>query len=153
MSKTYIAKHDGKIVGKRTTKDRTYTHAVVVIPSVEYHRQKAYCYHFTSTDRSNYEYYCAQAEGRSKWPATPDAQVRASMLIDGGFAAYVARIRDQYIEQFELDLANGKFEPGVASWAGRPDLALKAAAQCRQPWNEAVEIVPAELVVKKSKVA
>jgi hypothetical protein len=30
MPTKYIAKLEGKIVGKRTTRDRTYTHAVVV---------------------------------------------------------------------------------------------------------------------------
>lgn len=30
MATKYIAKLDGKIVGKRATRDRTYTHAIVV---------------------------------------------------------------------------------------------------------------------------
>lgn len=29
MSTKYIARYNGKVIGKRTTKDRTYTHAVV----------------------------------------------------------------------------------------------------------------------------
>ena len=30
MATKYVARLDGNIIGKRTTKDRTYTHAVVV---------------------------------------------------------------------------------------------------------------------------
>lgn len=153
MSKSYIAKFQGKVVGKRTSKDRTYTHAIVIIASRENQRKVAYGYAATATDRSNYDYYLRIAEGRIQPPRSQDETIKASIKVDGGFDAYVERERQRHIAIFEDKLANGNaFEPFVVSWAGRPDLALRAAAQYRQPWNDVVEIVPAELVVKKAKV-
>lgn len=84
MATKYIAKFNGEIVGKRTTRDRTYTHAIVVAkPTSE-------------------NYYFGKNSPKHE-------------------------------------------QPSVASWAGRLDLAQKAANQSRK-YYELVEIVPAEQV-------
>lgn len=147
MSKSYVAKFEGEIVGKRTSKDRTYTHAIVVIPSREYHRKAAYDYVADATDKSNFNYYLSIAEGRSKFTHSQDEVIKASIKVDGGFDAYVERIRQGKIANFEKQT----FEPGVVAWAGRVDLAEKAARQYRGPRNEYVFVVPAEEVTKASR--
>lgn len=149
MAKSYIAKLNGKIVGKRTTKDRSYTHAIVIVPSRKYYEKRAYEYVATATDKSNYNYYLAIAEGRSPYPQSAEEQVRASGLVDGGYSAYIARVQEREIARFEERLAKGDFEPKVVSWAGRRDLAEKAARTYIAPWNDKVEIVLAEEVISK----
>ncbi len=152
MSKTYIAKFDGKIVGKRTTKDRTYTHAVVVVASQEYYRKAAYDYVATETDKSNFRFYVQVAEGRSPYGQTNQEMIDASVRIDGGFDAYISRVRDREIQRFEQDILDGRFLPKVATWSGSRILANKATRLYLKPWNILVEVVEAEEVVK-TKIA
>lgn len=141
MSKSYIAKFDGKVVGKRTTKDRTYTHAVYVLPSKEWHCRQAHDYVATATDRSNYDYYLACAEGRRQ--CTSVDQIASSVKVDGGFGAYIERVKARRIKDFE----QRDFAGEIVTWCGRLDLATKAARGfASQPWNEKVEIVEAEQV-------
>lgn len=151
MAKTYTAEFEGKIVGKRTTKDRSYSHAIVVVPSREYHRKAAYEHQGDKTDHSNFNYYTQVAEGRYRYGQTNEEMIKASGLIDGGFDAYVERVRQGMIKRFEDKVTGGDFEPRVEAWASRLDLAQKAAAGYRRPWNERVEIVPAVEQAKRPK--
>lgn len=151
MAKKYIARLDGTIVGTRTTKDRTYTHAVVVQLSEDWARDKAYNYVPNDTDRSNFEYYVKIAEGRSSFAQTTENVLKASALIDGGFDAYVERIREAAIARFEAEVKRGKYEPEAVTWCSRLDLAHKQRAGLAGAWVKEIWIVPAEEVTKKAK--
>jgi hypothetical protein len=83
MTTKYVARFNDAIVGKRTTKDRTYTHAIVV----------------QTPTPSNYYF----GKGSTKYD-----------------------------------------NPVIVAWAGRLDLAQKAANQYRGLY-EVVAIVPAEI--------
>jgi len=141
----YVARLNGEIIGKRTSVSRTYSHAIAVQRVEEYARRQAYDYKVTKTDRSNFNYYTEIAEGRSPYQHTTDEVVRASGLIDGGFDAYAARLRDRAIASFEAGKANGHYEPFVAAWAGRLDLAHKAVSQHTGEWCRLIAIVEAEV--------
>jgi hypothetical protein len=149
MATKYIARLDGKIVGKRKTENRTYTHAIVTQRNEVAARQFAYGYVATKSDRSNFDYYCAEAvKPRHEWRT---GETLAAYMADcqakvaGGFDAYVERVRRLEIERFEQALKKGAFEPQAVSWAGRPDLAQKEAAK-RNSYYAKVWIVPAEVV-------
>lgn len=147
MTTKYIAKLDGIIVGKRTTKDRTYTHAIVALSDEAGARDAAYNHVADEDDRDNYEFDCREVVAAKVYgTADPDAyRARCAAKVEGGFEAYVARVRTEKIERFEHDLSNGKYKPGVVAWAGRADLAQKEAAKWAK-WRKQVWIVPAEVV-------
>jgi hypothetical protein len=154
MTTKYIARLDGKIVGRRTTKARTYTHAIVVQRIEELARKDAYEYTATKEDRRSFDYYTAVAarttETQVPHPAGFNYTSSASEIadakqrIEGGFDAFIARKRADYIERFEAHKAKGGFEPQVAAWAGRLDLAQKAVGQHTHGGCRLVAIVPAE---------
>jgi hypothetical protein len=133
----YVAKLDGTIVGSRTS-PRTYTHAVIIQWNAEYFRTKAFGYKADDTDRSNFKFYTKEAAhtvesyiADSKWTPVDEAAKRiadAKQRIEGGFDAYVARVRQDGIDRFEKGLEGG-YQPGVATWCGRLDLARKEASK------------------------
>lgn len=158
MPKTnYVARLEGKIVGKRSTASRTYSHALVVQNVEEFARKRAYGYTSTDTDSSNFEYYSIIAQQTAGVPCRPrdwkfdttftqDDIDEAKKRIEGGFDAYVRRLRDAAIATFEANKANGYFEPHVATWCGRPDLAQKAINSHTGLHRAFVAIVAAEKV-------
>jgi hypothetical protein len=137
----YVAKLDDKVVGSRTS-PRVYTHAVVIQWSEAKYRAAAYDYVATSTDKSNFAYYTKQAAHTVetyltewKYSSTSEAERAintAKENIEGGFDAYVERLRQRAIESFEKSVKAGGFAPGVATWCGRADLAHKEAAKYRK---------------------
>jgi len=155
MTTKYVARLNGTIVGKRTTKDRTYTHAIVVQWSEENARKRAYEYRATEQDRRHFDYFTQIVEQGiehehvrvDKWRKEPDLKVLegAKANIEGGLDGFVARIKARMIEGFERSLAKGGFDPCVAGWAGRLDLAQKAVASHTGPDCKLVAIVPAEV--------
>lgn len=150
MTTKYIARLEGKIVGKRTTKDRTYTHAVVVQPSESAAREACYGYTATKDDRENFDYYTGVvAQGtnhRNHYEGCKNIE-RAKEQIEGGFEAYVARLKARAIERFENNVAKGEYQPHTVAWCGRLDLAHTEVAR-RSKWYAKVWIVPAEVVQK-----
>lgn len=176
MPNKYVARLDGKIVGKRTSASRTYTHAIVVLPDVNKARDAAYNYVGFDHDRSNYEYECGIAKcegviidandtttykgpcagqtsyinkycGRMVRSYTAEEIADAKTQTAGGWDGYVALQRATAVERFEENLAQGVFTPGVATWCGRADLAQKEAAKHgKRDYIAQVWIVPAEKV-------
>jgi len=155
MTTKYVARLNGTIVGRRTTKGRTYTHAIIVQSIEEASRKDAYEYRPTKTDRSNFDYYSrivAQGiEGEhvcvNSWRTEPDlkALADAKAKIEGGFDAFIARKRAEQIAAFEHWKAQGGYEPRVAAWAGRLDLAQKAVGSHTGTHCKLVAIVLAEV--------
>jgi hypothetical protein len=155
MSTKYIARYNGKIVGKRTSQNRTYTHAWVIQYDETAARDAAYNYKASHHDRPSYDYECEiAAQGIDHWAVkveawrpVPDYKriEQAKEAIEGGFEGYVARQRVLAITWFERNLKNGHYEPHVGGWASRLDLARKASAS---RGGHLVAIVPAEAVGK-----
>jgi len=157
MTTKYLARHAGQIVGKRTTENRTYSHAYVMQYSETKARDAAYGYVATKQDRKTYDWYAdkvARGVGARAWP---DSEYLADVLltekditeareqIEGGFDGYVARLRQNHIDHFERNLAKGGFSPFVGGWASRPDLAEKAARQFETRGCDFVAIVATEV--------
>jgi hypothetical protein len=160
MSKTkYIARLDGVVVGTRRS-DRTYTHAIVAQLDEALARAEAYSYLPTNSDLNNFNYYTEIAEqgiqhrfarrpsASEPWRTDADSveQIHAALYwIEGGWDAYVAKMREIAICRFEAMKEKGAYEPKVIAWAGRPDLARKRAAEADKGYYKWVNIVPAEV--------
>jgi hypothetical protein len=157
MTTKYLARHAGQIVGRRTTENRTYSHAYVMQYDEAKAREAACGYVATKQDRKTYDWYAGRVASGVGARAWPDSAYLAHVLltekdiaeareqISGGFEAYVARLRQNQIDRFEHKLAKGGFSPFVGGWASRLDLAEKAARQYAARGCDLVAIVPAEV--------
>jgi hypothetical protein len=129
---TYEAHHAGKLVGSCESV-RVYSHALIVQDDIEKHRAWAYGYRPSKTDRSNFDYYSDAAAKQVGEPRgvfghyTEQEIVEAKARVAGGWEGFAARARQLHIDGFEEKIAKGGFDPYVATWAGRLDLAQKAA--------------------------
>jgi hypothetical protein len=162
MSKntTYEAYHDGKLIGARESW-RVYSHAVLVQDDIEKHRAWAYGYQPSKADRSNFDYYTDVAAKQVGEPRglfghyTEQEIAEAETKIADGWEAFAARVRQLHIDGFEEKVAKGGFDPYVATWAVRLDLAQKAAARKQYVGSryfgqtDLVAIVPAVVKAKK----
>jgi hypothetical protein len=129
---SYEAYHDGKLIGAHESW-RVYSHAVIVQDDIEKHRAWAYGYQPTKTDRSNFDYYIDVAakpvgEPRGVFGHYTEQEIaEAEAKIAGGWQGFAARVRQSQIDHFKERVGKGGFDPYVATWAGRLDLAEKAA--------------------------
>lgn len=148
----YTATYNGKIVGTRKS-PRPYLYAVVVQPLEEVARLYAYHYEPTKTDRSNFDWRAkgaAATVGEAKFPningSTWAAEeiARAKETIEGGWDAYVSRLRYDAIARFEAAKASGHFEPYVFGWSMSCHNAKGMAATAVHPSRAVLGIVPAE---------
>jgi hypothetical protein len=153
MSTKYVARLNGKIVGKRTTATRTYTHAIVVQRVQEYARDRAYnrSAEWVEQDRKNFAYYSEKAAAGvgHRHYFGDDASKSAEHARDvartaAGLDAYIESNRQHAIKGYEDSVKAGRFEPFVAAWSGRLDLAHKAASQHTGQHCKLIAIVPAE---------
>ncbi len=140
----YLAVLDGVVIGQRKS-PRVYSHVVVGQRDEAAAKHRAYNYQSDSADRSNFEYYSRVAAceplsdeayfdlaraGKLAGNQYRTKEVNAARAqIAGGFDAYVARLRDFHIANFEDLKAKGGFKMGALTWCGRRDLADKAIGQ------------------------
>ena len=130
---SYEAYHDGKLIGAHESW-RVYSHAVIVQDDMEKHRARAYSYQPSKIDRSNFDYYADVAakqvgEPRGCFGHYIEQEIaEAEAKIAGGWEAFAKRVRRLHIDGFEEKVAKSGFDPYVATWAVRLDLAQKAAA-------------------------
>lgn len=145
----FVARWEGKIVGTRTS-PRPYTHAVIVRGVQEYYRKKAYEYVATDCDKSNFKYYGEVVAGLrdSKYDSaeqTAKNRADAAANIEGGFEAYIGRLRQTEIDRYEERVKNGGFMPCVRGWSMSAANAQKMANSNNGPWVEVLGIVKAEV--------
>lgn len=146
MAKThkYQATLDGKVIGTRTTA-RVYTHAVIVRDNREAERVAAYCYKTSSIDGENFRYIterAIQGENHPHYRGNVAQLAGDRATAEAGYDAYIDAKVEKLIESYKRKVARGGFEPYVAAWCGRRDLALKAA---RRFGDTVVAVVPVEL--------
>lgn len=148
MATTFLAIDPAGATHKRTSQNRTYAATVVVRKGVE-QAQRDFDHGETwrrKHDAENYVYAAAhdtveKAHARlaAKFPALAadpeyvarDAAKNAAFIAGCPTAAdYVAKQAAARLAKFEAAKAAGEFERWLnAGWCGRPDLALKLAAQ------------------------
>ena len=157
---TYEAYHNGQLIGARESW-RVYGHAVIVQDDIERHRALAYGHQPSKSDRSNYDYYTDVAakqvgEPRGCFGHYIEQEIaEAEAKVAGGWEAFAARVRQLHIDGFEEKVAKSGFDPYVATWAVRLDLAQKAAASKQYVGpryfgqTDLVAIVPAVIKAKK----
>ena len=106
---------------------------MIVQDDIERHRALAYGHQPSKSDRSNYDYYTDVAakqvgEPRGCFGHYIEQEIaEAEAKVAGGWEAFAARVRQLHIDGFEEKVAKREFEPYVATWARRLDLAEKAA--------------------------
>src|SRR4030095_12249281 len=147
----YTASYQGAIVGTRTS-HRVYTHAVICQRDQEAARKAAYGYQSNDTDLRNFNYYRGVVDQRENHPNlqgswnTPEYRAKqiaeAQERIEGGLDGYIARVRQALIDRYEWNVKSGNFNVYAACWAGRRDLAEKAARQRGDRVLAIVEAVP-----------
>lgn len=141
---------DGSVATRTTA--RTYTHVVAVRRSFEY--AMTHANRSGASDGSNWDYNNSIIEGKHDGHAgnwgTPDqiAARRAKRIEEAkdsigslSRAEYIEARRAGYVAAIELKKEEGYYDKWTAeSWAGRLDLAQKAATP--KPWFAEVKIVP-----------
>ena len=106
---------------------------MIVQDEIEKHRAWAYGYQPSKTDRSNFDYYTDVAakpvgEPRGIFGHYTEQEIaEAEAKIAAGWQGFAARVRQSHIDHSEERVGKGGFDPYVATWAGRLDLAEKAA--------------------------
>jgi hypothetical protein len=101
---------------------------------IEKHRAWAYGYQPSKTDRRIFDYYtdvAAKQVGEPRGPFghyTKQEIAEAKAKIAGGWEAFAARVRQLHVDSFEEKVGKSGFDPYVATWAVRLDLAQRAAA-------------------------
>lgn len=161
----YVAKHNGEIVGTRSSA-RTYTHAVVIQHNEAWYRERAHSVAYAKQhhSQSNFAYYqriaASGVEGEmAEYKYTPRADIErrvreAEHIVAMGYDAWVAERLAENIAQHAKNVDNGGFAPAVVTWCGRPDLASKEAAKRQgDPSFAGVWVVEAETVAKLPKIA
>lgn len=138
MATTFIAKVDGNVVGKRTSKDRTYTHCIVGRKSVGRYYAEAAA--FWKSDADNWDYYRKQVEsgpggttyhhgdGRAFTLTTSEKDYERAKVIlaehpapEGFQKARAAKRTEELSKRFP----GGNADLEVYTWCGRLDLAHK----------------------------
>lgn len=177
-AKKYVAKLDGKIVGTRTTKNRTYSHAIIAQRDEAKARDAAYNYKPTKTDRSNFDYHVSivACEGKVITPTPAMSDLRkandAGQVINAWATGkrYVSGYSAEDIAESKAKIKDGfdgylvylrnkaieTFEANLADGYFKPGNAAWAGrldlaqkeAANRAKWFKNVWIVPAEEVVK-----
>lgn len=151
-TKLTVTLPDGSIATRTTA--RTYTHVVAVRRSYEYALEKSVL--FADLDRANFEYFSRMLDGTSPFlrqasyrtaeqqaEYNADCVARATKALEGHdtLEGYTAAKRAARLDSVERDKEAGLFDKWSAeSWAGRLDLAQKAAVH--QPWFAEVRIIP-----------
>jgi hypothetical protein len=147
MTTKYIAEIDGELVGKRTTKSRTYTHAVVAQRSYKADLGRAGKTHQANID--NYHYYLREADPmtaqHTKYRSgTEHAKIERVARMD--LTEYLAVCIEEQICRVEDSHAAGMYNPAVVTWCGRLDLAKKQLIQYQTPaWASAVIVEAIEV--------
>lgn len=129
---------------KRTSENRTYTHAVIARPSYECAIKHLDNKRAEQNTRSNFEYHLGFANGTSRWltkntwETEQQHQERAAREIarsveelNGSKTAdeYVAMVRKQHLDRIEEARAKGFYDTFTCvGWCGRLDLAHKLAS-------------------------
>jgi hypothetical protein len=144
--KTFLAIIDGKIIGKRTSEGRTYTHVIVGQLDIEAHRKAAYGYKQGRSDASNFAFYRSFLDGtsryldRNSWESEEEhAQrvgrevERAREILAGAetVEAYVAVLRQRAIAAFEKRVQNGYFDMQAIQWS----MSERAARNAIGSWS------------------
>lgn len=145
--KVYVAKHEGQVVGTRTSK-RTYTHAVIVRRSYDRAIENAYAAAASKHVASNWEYgtrYAGMTREQALAAIDANPEIRPDMRafyyrdLDTELPKHTAlKAEHPTVESYraaklaselaeiEADKAAGRFETfGALAWCGRRDLALK----------------------------
>jgi hypothetical protein len=140
MPKKYIAIHDGH-TWKRTTANRNYTHAIIKKVSIAASLDEA-AESARASWRMNFSYLVYQASGKpftfdanGRRPFTLEAVTdpavieRAKALLLAGVEPYVAESVGRHAAWIKTapQASDGLHYYLGANWAGRPDLAQRAA--------------------------
>lgn len=150
MSKTFVASYNGQIVGKRTSKHRDYTHAVVVVDVPGRHKDEYYAeVKDTPENRRSFDYYVSIVNGTYEYMhfVPQDDVTRAQFIVSAGYAAFLVYLRDRNIAQYQRWQAALKLEPHVFGWSMSEKGARTMANEAERRGKRVVHIVPAELKV------
>lgn len=145
----------------RTTKNRTYTHAVLALPSYELTlaavKDRSHP-ETIRTDKSNYQYHRALLDGSSPYLVKPDwdkdeagFNARRAKDIEKAkervgdcptFEDYRAKLLREAIASVEQAKANGYYDRWQdKGWCGRLDLAVKLAASHDKPGSRYAKVI------------
>lgn len=142
---------NGKVIGSRRT-DRTYTHALVLVdfdPAVfRAHREREWRAYGEANAKASHRHAVVAKEPSYKYASVVSPAERANheRIAAMSLEDYVVHAHAEQLKNTE-EWISKKISQGaqVLSYAGRPDLAEKRAAQARKDLTEyTVLIVPVD---------
>lgn len=149
--KTYTATAPNGDIFKRTTENRTYTHAVIGRRIFERELATANDAKQRQQDGENWDYFMACAAGahaHASSPYTTDrerAEWATFAEANPDRAGYIQKKHDGRVARVKADLAASAFEVWhCLTWCGRADLAQKQINSLQGKWD-GLQAVPAIL--------
>jgi hypothetical protein len=145
--RTFTASFNGKIVGQRTSRDRIYTHAVIVVDVPGRHKDHYYAeVKDTRDNRASFAFHESIANGTYQHMQLQSAEdiTRSQLIASAGYPAYLAHLRGLNIALYERIQAGLNLEPHVFGWSMSQDNADKMASTAGRHGCRVVGIVPAE---------
>lgn len=132
MTKTFYADYNGERIGKRTSKDRIYTHAIVVV-DVPGRNRDQWCapQRDTRENRRSFDYYRSIADGsyvHIKYVEPKDI-TRAQLIVSAGYEAWLKAQTEANIASYQRFQDALKLEPYVFGWSMSAANAEKMARQ------------------------
>lgn len=126
---------------KRTSENRTYTHAIAVCDTVG-HRLGKTREELASQEKmtASYRAVVAAGEVEARYARTLTLADYERFVVNG--EAREATLREA-IAALEARPADEELGWGVSGWAGRPDLAEKAARSAAK-WSPLVRVIPVD---------
>lgn len=131
----------------RTTKNRTYTHAVIARRNLDVALERARWPGWDELDRSNHAFYVREANPATRRFGPYSDEKLAEYVRYAAMTAdeYVADQLKQRLDQVTQDVEDGDFDVyRVVGWNGRLDLAQKLAANPGKHLKD-VQIVEAQV--------
>jgi hypothetical protein len=148
MANIHTAADPAGKIHTRTSRDRTYTHLIVGLPS--YTDALRYAQNHQAS-KSDFDYYTAKLTEAGAWPQAVE-HCRQRLAGHTNFEAWAAAEKADHLARVEARKAEGYYNTWQPlAWAGSLRLAQNQVNAHHKPCWADVQMVPATITVKEPK--